>query len=105
MYWLDLTGQSDLTTLNMSGCTGLDYLDASAAEALVTLDASGCTALTMLELSGLSALTTLNMSGCSALQWADGKLNTSPCDDGPWSMWEPMKTPNWPRWMCPDVLH
>ncbi|MCR5163529.1 MAG: fibronectin type III domain-containing protein [Thermoguttaceae bacterium] len=73
---------SDLTTLNMSGCTGLDYLDASAAEALVTLDASGCTALTTLELSGLSALTTLNMSGCSALQWADGKLNTSPCDDG-----------------------
>lgn len=82
LSWLDLTGLSNLTSLNLSGCATLEYLDASVAESLVTLDVSGCTALTTLELSGLSNLTTLNMSGCTALQWEDGKLNTSPVDNG-----------------------
>lgn len=95
----DLTGITfftELTTLNISGCTSLEYLycsneklktvDASGCIALTDIefqnlfstektkaypeeiDISGCTSLTTLPLSGLDELKTLNASGCTALQ-------------------------------------
>lgn len=61
---------TDLTTLNVSGCTGLTTLDVSKAGMLKTLNASGCAALTTLNASS-TELKTLNISGCTALTTLD----------------------------------
>lgn len=72
---------TDLTTLNVSGCTGLTTLDVSKAGMLKTLNASstelktlnisGCTALTALDISECTELTALNATGCTGLKALD----------------------------------
>ena len=57
---------TELTELDVSGCTALEYLVCSNNE-LTSLDASGCTSLKELG-CGNNPLTTLDISGCTALE-------------------------------------
>ncbi|MBR3459164.1 MAG: leucine-rich repeat domain-containing protein, partial [Clostridia bacterium] len=62
VYWCELCG-----TLDVSGCTALEYLECDHNN-LTTLDVSGCTALTSLYCN-YNNLTTLDVSGCTALEY------------------------------------
>ena len=58
-----LTVPSNVTTLDVSGCTGLTSL--TVPSSVTTLDVSGCTGLTSLTVP--SNVTTLDVSGCTGL--------------------------------------
>lgn len=60
---LSCSGQ--LTSLDVSGCSGLERLICNNTQ-LRSINASGCTSLTVLNCS-FSQLTSLNLSGCTAL--------------------------------------
>ena len=59
-------GNNNLTTLDVSGCTALDYLSCYSNN-LTTLDVSNNTALRELNCAS-NNLTTLDVSGCTALE-------------------------------------
>lgn len=61
----DFWGDSELTTLNVSGCTTLKTLDCSKNK-LTNLNVSGCTELTKLDCRE-NQLTALDVSGCTEL--------------------------------------
>jgi len=86
---LNIPTQSQLTSLDVSGCRTLTYLQCSYNELislkisnnnkalaylychdnqLTSLDVSGCTALTKLDCCG-NKLTSLKVNGCTALEW------------------------------------
>ena len=74
---------TNLTTLDVSGCTALEFLDCRDNQ-LTSLNVSGCTALEVL-LCTDNQLTSLNVSGCTALEVLDCRdnqltsLNVSGC--------------------------
>ena len=59
---------TELTALDVSGCTALEKLECFDNDQLTSLDVSGCTALKTLICRGRTQLTALDVSGCTALE-------------------------------------
>ena len=71
----DLDCQSnDLTSLNLTGCTALEWLDCQSND-LTTLDVSQNTALEHLNCGDCYYLTSPDLTGCTALKWLDCSWN------------------------------
>lgn len=68
---LDATGNSGLTTLDVTGCVALTYLDCSDNNLADLFGVSSCTALTNLYCYGNSYLTALDVAGLSVLTYLD----------------------------------
>ena len=65
---------SNIVSLNCTGCVSLGHVRANECIFLETLNLSGCTSLDILLCKKDAALTSVNLSGCSALTYMD-------CDD------------------------
>ena len=65
---------SNIVSLNCTGCVSLERVRANECIFLETLNLSGCTSLDILLCKKDAALTSVNLSGCSALTYMD-------CDD------------------------
>ncbi len=68
LQYLDCEDNS-LISLDISGCSALDTLDCSGNQ-LASMDVSGCASLVSLD-CGFNQLTSLDVSGCTALQYLD----------------------------------
>ncbi len=71
-----LAPNNDITSLDVSGCTKLEYLGCYDNPSLTTLKVSGCTSLKNLDCHN-TALTTLDVSACKNLIYLDCYDNPS----------------------------
>ncbi|MDR0300936.1 MAG: leucine-rich repeat protein [Treponema sp.] len=74
---INVNGFATLKQLNLSGCNQLKTIAASNAASLEQLDLSGCTALTSINMENAAALEQINLSGCTAL--TGNNINLSGC--------------------------
>lgn len=72
--YIGSTTKSNLSTLNLNGCSILEQLDCSSTNTLTNLNIEGCKALKTIKCN-LNKLTSLNLNGCKELETLDCASN------------------------------
>ncbi|CUQ82066.1 Internalin-J precursor [Alistipes finegoldii] len=79
-YFTSLTtldcSNNQLTSLDMSGCTNLQTLNCNHCNSMRSLNVSGCTSLQTLNCDHCNSMGSLNVSGCTSLQTLDCSWNS-----------------------------